>query len=523
MAAPNSPPSSLPSSILLLNGVPAALAWLRQHGVRALSVDSRRLQPGDAFIAWPGHAQDARQYVRQALAGGAGACLVEAQGADGFDFGGDGRVAALRGLKAATGEIASAFMGEPSRRLALVATTGTNGKTSTAWWTAQALAVLGRRCGVIGTLGVGEPPSAARPEAVLTSTGLTTPDPITLQCALRRFADEAFDACAIEASSIGIAEHRLAGTHISVALFTNFTQDHLDFHGTMDSYWRAKTALFDSPGLKAAVINLDDAHGASLAYGLRGRPLVLWTYSAKSDAHDARDVHDARLRAADIHYENGGLCFDVRESGSAVQVRTPLIGDYNVSNVLAVIGGLRALGIPLADAARACSALTPVPGRMQRVVHAAAGPEVVVDYAHTPDALDKALQALQPLAAQRGGALWCVFGCGGNRDAAKRPLMGALAQRLAARVVVTSDNPRNEAPGAIIEQIVAGMAARDNVVVLEDRRAALAHAVTHADTRDVILVAGKGHEETQEIGGVKHPFSDVKQASAALRQRESAA
>ena len=237
----------------LLDSVPAALAWLRQHGVRALGADSRRLQPGDAFIAWPGHALDARQYVRQALAGGARACLVEAQGVEAFAFGDEPRVAAMSGLKAATGDIASAFIGDPSRRLRMVAATGTNGKTSTAWWTAQALSSLGRRCGVIGTLGVGEPSSAAHPTAGMQPTGLTTPDPITLQGALRNFADQGFEACAIEASSIGIVEHRLAGTHIDVALFTNFTQDHLDYHGTMDAYWRAKTQLFDHPGLKAAV------------------------------------------------------------------------------------------------------------------------------------------------------------------------------------------------------------------------------------------------------------------------------
>ncbi len=503
-----------PSSLPVLDSVPAALAWLQQHGVRALSADSRRVQPGDAFIAWPGHAQDARQFVRQALAGGASVCLVEADGAEAFDFGDSPFVAGMAGLKAATGEIASAFMGEPSQGLRMVATTGTNGKTSTAWWTAQALTALGRRCGVVGTLGVGEPPSAARPDGAIASTGLTTPDPITLQLALRRFADEGLEACAIEASSIGIVEHRLAGTHIDVALFTNFTQDHLDFHGTMDAYWRAKTELFDRPDLKAAIVNLDDSHGASLAYSLRGRPLVVWTYSAR---------RDARLRAANVRYEGGGLCFDVRESGVAVEVRTPLIGDYNVSNVLAVIGGLRALGVSLAEAARGCAALTPVPGRMQRVAHAGTGPEVVVDYAHTPDALEKALLALQPLAAQRSGALWCVFGCGGNRDAAKRPLMGALAQRHAAHVVVTSDNPRHEAPEVIIAQIVAGMPVQENVTVLEDRRAALAHAVGHADLRDVVLVAGKGHEAYQEIAGVKHSFSDVVQAQAALREREVAA
>ena len=502
------------SSLPRLDSVPAVLAWLQHRGVRALSVDSRSVRPGDAFIAWPGHAQDGRQYVPQALAAGASACLVEADGAEHFDLGDSPFVAGMAGLKAATGDIASAFVGEPSKALRMVAVTGTNGKTSTAWWTAQALSALGRRCGVIGTLGVGEPPSAARPDATLVATGLTTPDPITLQGALRRFVDEGVEACAIEASSIGIVEHRLAGTHIEVALFTNFTQDHLDFHGTMDAYWRAKAQLFDRPELKVAVVNLDDPHGAALAYSLRGRPLAVWTYSAQ---------RDARLRAANVRYEGGGLCFDLRESGIDAPVRTPLIGDYNVSNVLAVIGGLRALGVSPADAARACSALTPVPGRMQRVPHGGTGPEVVVDYAHTPDALEKALLALQPLAAQRGGALWCVFGCGGNRDAAKRPLMGALAQRLAAHVVVTSDNPRNEAPGAIVAQIVAGMPVRDNVTVLEDRRAALAHAVGRADVRDVILVAGKGHEDYQEVVGVKQPFSDVVQAQAALRQREVAA
>ncbi len=497
-----------------LDTVPAALAWLQQHGVRALSADSRSVRPGDAFIAWPGHASDARQYVHQALAAGASACLVEAEGAEAFDFGASPFVAAVSGLKAATGPLASAFMGEPSQRLRMLAVTGTNGKTSTAWWMAQALSALGRRCGVIGTLGVGEPPSAALPDAAIETTGLTTPDPILLQAALRGFVDAGFEACAIEASSIGIVEHRLAGTHIAVALFTNFTQDHLDFHGSMDAYWQAKAALFDRPELQAAVINLDDPHGAALAYSLRGRPLAVWAYSAR---------REAKLRAVNVRYEGGGLCFEVRESGSTEDVRTPLIGDYNVSNVLAVIGGLRALGVSLADAARACSALTPVPGRMQRVAHGGTGPEVVVDYAHTPDALEKALLALQPLAVQRGGVLWCVFGCGGNRDAAKRPLMGALAQRHAARVVVTSDNPRHEAPAAIIEQIVAGMPVRHNVAVLEDRRVALAHAVGQADVRDVVLVAGKGHEDYQEIAGVKRPFSDVAQAQVALRHREVAA
>jgi len=499
-------------ALTALTTTDAALAWLRQRDVTSLCVDSRRLRPGAAFIAWPGHALDGRQYVRQALAGGARACVVEAQGVERFGLDGEAAVATMPDLKAATGDIASTFMGSPSERLRVVATTGTNGKTSTAWWMAQALAGLQRRCAVIGTLGAGEPPFSNQAAARLESTGLTTPDPVTLQALLRRFVDEGIEACAVEASSIGIVEHRLAGTRIEVALFTNFSQDHLDFHGTMDSYWRAKTRLFDWPGLKAAVVNLDDSQGAALADTLRGRPLALWTYSA----HRA-----ARLQAEKPRYDADGLCFEVRESSMVAEVRTRLIGAFNVANLLAVIGGLRALDVSLPDAARACSALTPVPGRMQRVAGPAAGPEVVVDYAHTPDALEQALRSLQPFATERGGSLWCVFGCGGNRDAGKRPLMGKLAAQLAQHVVLTSDNPRDEPAAVIIAQILAGTAGIGDVQVIEDRRAALAWAIVQADERDVVLVAGKGHEDYQEISGARLPFSDFVQARAALQQRSA--
>jgi len=251
---------------------------------------------------------------------------------------------------------------------------------------------------------------------------------------------------------------------------------------------------------------------------LQATPVDLWTYSTAGAA---------RLRAASIRYEGGGLSFELHEGAAHAPVRTQLIGDYNVANLLAMIGGLRASGVALADAAAACAQLTPVPGRMQRVGSDPAGPQVVVDYAHTPDALEKALLALQPFAAERGGALWCVFGCGGNRDAGKRPLMGAIAQRLAQQVVVTSDNPRFEAPALILRQIVAGLAAVGSVSplrieVIEDRRAAIAHAVRNADARDVILVAGKGHEDYQEIRGMKHPFSDVDEANTALQLRQAA-
>jgi UDP-N-acetylmuramyl-tripeptide synthetase len=273
--------------------------------------------------------------------------------------------------------------------------------------------------------------------------------------------------------------------------------------------------LFAWPGLRAAVINVDDAQGADLALSLSAKLADIWTFSI---------ITDARLRASSVRYVNGGLSFDLREGAEQVVVRTGLIGDYNVSNLLATIGGLRALGVSLTDAARACATLTPVPGRMQRVASGAASPQVVVDYAHTPDALEKALLALKPFAAERGGALWCVFGCGGNRDATKRPLMGALAQRLAQQVVVTSDNPRNESPAFILLQIVAGFpGSQERVKVIQDRRAAIAHAVRNAAASDVILVAGKGHEDYQEIAGVKHHFSDIEEASAALCLREGKA
>jgi UDP-N-acetylmuramoyl-L-alanyl-D-glutamate--2,6-diaminopimelate ligase len=494
-----------------LGSVDAALGWFAQRGVRALTTDSRRVQPGHAFIAWPGYAVDGRQFVASALASGAAACLVEADGAEAFALEDRADVAALSGLKASTGALASGFMGSPSEHLRVIAVTGTNGKTSTAWWVAQALAALGRRCGVVGTLGVGEPPSPDQ-SAEIEFTGLTTPDPVTLQAGFKRFVDAGFEACAIEASSIGVAEHRLAGTHIDVALFTNFTLDHLDYHGSMQAYWQAKAALFAWPGLKAAVLNIDDVQGAELAPTLDAAALDVWTYSV---------AQPARLRASDVKYVDGGLSFVLHEGAAQVAVATRLIGDYNVSNLLAVIGGLRASGVTLADAARVCATFTPVPGRMQRVVvDMSTGPEVVVDYAHTPDALEKALFALQPFATQRGGQLWCVFGCGGNRDAGKRPLMGALAQRLAGRVVITSDNPRFEAPAFITLQIVAGLAGnQERVTVVEERRAAIRYALREADARDVILIAGKGHEDYQDIRGVKLPFSDVAEASAGLALR----
>ena len=483
-----------------------AAVWLRERVTGTLHSDSRRIQPGDGFVAWPGAATDGRRHVASALARGAAACLVEQVGVAGFGFESPA-VASYADLKRATGPIASAYYDEPSARLPVVAITGTNGKTSTAWWLAQALSQLDPAipCGLIGTLGVGRPPDVE-------FTGLTTPDPVLLQRQFRRFVDAGLQACAIEASSIGVVERRLDGTQIRVAVFTNFTQDHLDYHGSMEAYWQAKAELFAWPGLRSAVLNLDDPRGLDLAQDLQGGALDVWTFSCE---------RPARLQAQDICYGDEGLRFAVVEGDERHVLQSRLIGHYNVSNLLGVIGAMRALKVPLAAAVAACRDLLPVPGRMERLQRPGQ-PLVAVDYAHTPDALDKALQALRPLATQRGGLLWCVFGCGGDRDPVKRPLMAAVAEKNADQVVVTSDNPRSEKPEAIISQILLGLSHHQCVQVQADRARAIAETVKAAAAPDVILLAGKGHEDYQEVGGARHPFSDRVQAQAALDAREVA-
>ena len=487
----------------------AAAHWLGTRVAGRLRTDHRQVRPGDAFLAWPGYSNDARRFVAGALQAGATACLVDDHHLASFGFD-DARIAAVTHLKDMVGPIAHLFLGRPSEKLKIVATTGTNGKTSTAWWTAQALTALGRRCALIGTLGIGEP-NAER----LLGSGMTTPDAVRLQQALHDFVAEGFAGCALEASSIGLQERRLAGTHIEVAMFTNLTQDHLDYHESMAAYWKAKRALFAWPGLKAAVLNIDDAHGAQLAQTLRAAPLDLWTCSTQGPA---------RLRAQGLRHDDGGLAFELHEGGQQLALRSALIGDFNAGNLLLVIGALRALGVPLADAVRAAAGLGPVPGRMQRVrIDAQHLPEVVVDYAHSPDALEKVLHTLRAVARSRGGALWCVFGCGGNRDAAKRPLMGAIATRLADHVVLTNDNPRDEAPHFILAQILAGITGHDEVDVIEDRRQAIAHALAQAAPADVVLLAGKGHEQTQEIAGIQREFSDVHEARQGLSRRAGVA
>lgn len=491
-----------------------AASWLQTQVTGTLRTDSRQMQPGDGFLAWPGAAVDARAHVAGALAAGASACLVEQDGVAGFGLD-DPRIACMAGLKAASGPLASAYFGAPSQALHLLAVTGTNGKTSTAWWLAQALSNLKQSahipCGFVGTLGMGIPPDVV-------STGLTTPDPVALQAALAGFVAQGLQACAMEASSIGIEEHRLDGTHIHTAMLTNLTQDHLDYHGNMHAYWQAKARLFAWPDLRAGVVNVDDPYGAELAQSLAAHAqpgaLDLWTVSMQPGPGNR-----ARLQAQAIDYSDGGVCFDLVEDGQSVAMATALMGDFNVSNLLGVIAAMRTLGVPLAQAAEACAALTPVPGRME-CVSVPGQPLVAVDYAHTPDALAKALDALKPVAAHRGGQLWCVFGCGGDRDTSKRPLMGAMAVGHAERVMVTSDNPRSEPADAIISQILLGLAGAPNVMVEPDRARAIAEVLAQAAAADVVLVAGKGHEDYQEIAGKRLPFSDMVQVRQALAQRQ---
>lgn len=475
-----------------------AARWLKARVSATLRADSRQIGPGDGFIAWPGAATDGRRFVAAALAAGASACLIEQDGAQAYGFT-DPRIATYSGLKADTGPIAAAYFDAPSQQLQVAAVTGTNGKTSTAWWLAQALGRLGRRCGVIGTLGIGEP-------GAMVNNGLTTPDPVLLQQQLRRLADEGFAACAIEASSIGLQERRLEAMHIDVALFTNFTQDHLDYHASMAHYWQAKAALFAWPGLKAAVINIDDAKGVELSAALAGKNLDIWTVSC---------AQPARLQARAIVHGADDLSFEVWEGAQSQRLTVNLVGLYNVSNLLGVIAALRAMGLPLEQAVGACAGLLPVPGRTEMIA-IAGKPLVVIDYAHTPDALEKVLTALKPVALARGGQLRCVFGCGGDRDASKRPLMAAVAERHADQIVLTSDNPRREDPLSILAQMRPGLSRPEAAQVQPDRALAIAQAVRQSQPQDVVLLAGKGHENYQDIQGVKHPFLDRAQAQAAL-------
>jgi UDP-N-acetylmuramoyl-L-alanyl-D-glutamate--2,6-diaminopimelate ligase len=475
---------------------------LKAKGVAAtrLTADSRRVQPGDVFVAYPGAQVDGRNFIAQAVAKGAAAVIVEAGGSL-AECGSP--VVEVSGLAALSGEIAHLVYGRPSEHLWLAGVTGTNGKTSVSHWTAQALDAMRHPCAVVGTLGNGFLDA-------LDESPNTTPDAITLHAALAGFVASGAEACAMEVSSIGLDQGRVNGAAFDVAVFTNLTRDHLDYHGSMEDYAAAKEKLFDAPGLKAAVLNLDDPMGVALAARLKGRvPTLGYSLAGK-----APGLTDEVLVADNLRLDAAGVEFVLR----GTKVVAPVVGRFNVSNLLAVIGALLARNEHLEEITAALRSLKPPPGRMQ-ALGGVKQPLVVVDYAHTPDALEKALTVLREAATARGGKLVCVFGCGGDRDPGKRPQMGAVAARLADRVLVTSDNPRSEDPLQIIAAIVAGMPAPR--CIEPDRALAITEAVVGADVRDVVLLAGKGHEPYQEIAGVRHAFSDLDAAKSALAGRQT--
>ncbi|CAJ94352.1 UDP-N-acetylmuramoyl-L-alanyl-D-glutamate--2,6-diaminopimelate ligase [Cupriavidus necator] len=499
-----------------------ALAWLRTNVAAAaqLTGDTRRLARGDVFFAYVlGNARlatDGRLYIAQAIAAGAGAIVYEA---DGFDWPFSDVVPhlAVSHLHQLAGPIAAGWHGNPVRGLAVTGITGTNGKTSCSQWLARVLQAAGTPCATIGTLGTGFP-------GALQATGFTTPDAVQLQASLASLHDAGARAVAMEVSSHGLEQERVAGTHFSVAVLTNLTQDHLDYHGSMAEYEAAKESLFRWDGLRTAVVNRDDAMGQRLLAAdaaAIGAPHVIEYGIDGPGAATVRRPRGEWLRATNVRATPTGTAFHIDGSFGSAEMATPMIGAFNVSNLLAVLGAALANGVAWDAAIAALRALTPVEGRME-LFGAAGGPDAplaVVDYAHTPDALAQTLAALRPVAQARNGRLWCVFGCGGDRDPIKRPLMGAVAEREADEVILTSDNPRSEDPQDILDAIADGMAVRARARQIEDRAAAILYAVRHAAPADVVLVAGKGHEATQEIQGRKRPFSDREHVRLALATR----
>jgi UDP-N-acetylmuramyl-tripeptide synthetase len=464
--------------------------------------DSRQVLSGDLFLAYPGDLADGRRYIGDALARGAVAVLWQ-PGGD-FVFGQNFPSTVnlpVDDLRALAGPLAHAVSGHPSEGLSLIAITGTNGKTTISQCIASAYP---KPCAIIGTLGAGFP-------GALVETGFTTPEATTLMRYLAQFRAAKAAACALEASSIGIEEGRMNGARVDVAVFTNMTRDHLDYHGTMEAYAEAKKKLFLWPRLRTAIINLDDDFGRQLS-----RETTAIRVLGYAIGEPRRDYH-ALVRAENLVDTPFGQRFSLVLPNGRATVDTGLVGRYNISNLLAVAAVLHDAGVQAVEVARRLSELQPPPGRMERL-GGNGEPLVVVDYSHTPDALENALGALRPVAISRGGKLHVVFGCGGDRDPGKRPQMGEVAERLADHALVTSDNPRSEAPQAIVDAIAAGMTHPEVEI---DRAAAIQRAILDADCSDVVLIAGKGHETYQEISGVRHHFSDVEQASAALALRRS--
>ena len=469
--------------------------------IERLASDSRRCAPGVAFFAYPGAAADGRAHIPDAIRRGAAGVLWEEAG---FAWREEWDVpnAPVPGLKAQAGVLAHAFYDRPSEALWTCGVTGTNGKTSCSQWIAAALSGAGAKCGVLGTLGAGFP-------GALADAGNTTPDALELHRLLAGMRRDGAAAVAMEVSSHGLDQGRANGVAFDCALFTNLTHDHLEYHGTMQAYAAAKARLFEAEALACAVLNLDDAFGVQLAQRCAVRGLRTIGYSLSSAAVAPGSVTEF-VAAARIAPER----LELATSWGPAEVEFRPLGRFNVANALGVLGCLLAYGMPFGRAVAALAALPPVPGRMQRVGDA---PLTVIDYAHSPDALEKALLALRPVAQARGGQLVVVFGAGGDRDRSKRAPMGTAASRFADRIVLTSDNPRSEDPLAILREIEAGVTAPH--AIEPDRTRAVESAIGGAADADVVLISGKGHESWQEVAGRREPFSDAQVARSALGRR----
>lgn len=496
----------------MIPAVAAILQRLRAAGIvpQGLRADSRSVQPGELFAAWPGAASDGRRFLAAAAERGAAALLWES--GDGFDPGPlPVPSIPVAGLRALAGPLAHEIYGCPSEILWLAGVTGTNGKTTVSQMLARALQELGTPCAVIGTLGNGFPDA-------LESALNTTPDATELHRLLAQYLAAGARAAAMEVSSIGLDQGRVNGALFDVAIFTNLSRDHLDYHGSMDAYAGAKLRLFDFAGLACSVINLDDACGLQLAQRLRGdrRDVIGYTLNrATADALPGARV----LLAEDLHIAAAGMRFTLRWQEQEADLAVLQVAPFNVSNLLAVSGALLAHGFRFEEVLPVISRLRPPAGRMQ-LLGGVCEPLVVVDYAHTPDALEQVLQSLQATVESRGGRLVCVFGCGGDRDPGKRPLMGEVVRRRADRVLITSDNPRTEDPQRILDEVAGGAGASAERIV--DRAEAIRTAIREASANDVVVIAGKGHEAYQEVHGQRTPFSDFEQATAALQGWQAA-
>ncbi|MHB0774342.1 UDP-N-acetylmuramoyl-L-alanyl-D-glutamate--2,6-diaminopimelate ligase [Halomonas sp. WWR20] len=475
--------------------------WLAETASVRLVVDSREVQAGDVFIAVPGIHRDGREYAATALAAGATGVLCDGETGDGSEP----RILALPGLRASLGELGRHLFAVPET-LALIGVTGTNGKSSVTHYIAALSEALGAPAGVVGTLGYGRP-------GRLTPGKQTTPGPLELQAMLGSMAAQGVTRVAMEVSSHALDQERIEGCRLQVAAFTNLSRDHLDYHASMAAYAAAKARLFRREELTLAVVNGDDPLSRLMLAGLKPGVRVLATGQAEATT----------LRVIDWWPHAAGQQALIATPEGERELTLALLGRFNLDNALLAMAILYGMGESLDAVFDAASHLAPVPGRMQSLSHADA-PTVVIDYAHTPDALRNALEALREHLPRHAGArLWCVFGCGGDRDAGKRPLMAQAAATLADQLVITDDNPRSETPAAIREQILAGLSpeARDAAWCVEGREAALQRVLHEAGADDIVLVAGKGHEDYQEIAGIRHAFSDQQVVALALASRET--